>query len=58
MIHPCISKDLNEHALWLILHGYAPDNICELLDISLSKQWAGQNRSGYFDANILAQFTQ
>ena len=40
MIHPCISKDLEEHALWLILRGYAPDNICELLDISLSKQYS------------------
>jgi transposase len=35
MVYHHISKDLKEHALWLILHNYAPDNICKLFDISL-----------------------
>ncbi len=34
MVYCLISKDLKEHALWLISHGYAPEDICELFDIS------------------------
>jgi transposase len=34
MVYCHISKDLKEHVLWLILHGYAPEDICELIDIS------------------------
>ena len=29
-----ISKDLKDCALWLISHGYAPEDICKLFDIS------------------------
>lgn len=32
--HRHISKDMKERALWLISHGYAPEDICELFDIS------------------------
>jgi transposase len=34
MVYRHISKDLKERALWLILHEYAPEDICELFDIS------------------------
>jgi transposase len=34
MVFCHISKDLKECVLWLISHGYAPNNICELFDIS------------------------
>ncbi len=34
MVYCHISKDLKECALWLISHGYAPGDICELFDIS------------------------
>jgi len=34
MVFRHISKDLKERALWLISHGYAPDDICELFNIS------------------------
>src|SRR5258708_27949262 len=34
MVYCHISKDLKERALWLISHGYAPGDICELFDIS------------------------
>ena len=34
MVYCPISKDLKDHALWLISHGYAPEDICELFDIS------------------------
>jgi len=34
MVYRHISKDLKERALWLISHGYAPEDICELFDIS------------------------
>jgi transposase len=33
MVYCHISKDLKECALWLISHGYAPKDICELFDI-------------------------
>ena len=29
-----ISKDLKDRVLWLIEHGYAPEDICDLFDIS------------------------
>jgi transposase len=34
MVYRNISKDLKERALWLISHEYAPEDICELFDIS------------------------
>src|SRR5258707_5714707 len=34
MVYRHISKDLKECALWLISHGYAAEDICELFDIS------------------------
>jgi transposase len=34
MVYHHISKDLKERALWLISHDYAPEDICELFDIS------------------------
>jgi transposase len=34
MVYRHISKDLKERVLWLISHNYAPDDICELFDIS------------------------
>jgi transposase len=34
MVYRHISKDLKERALWLISHEYAPEDICELFDIS------------------------
>jgi transposase len=34
MVFRHISKDLKDRALWLISHGYAPEDICELFDIS------------------------
>ena len=34
MVFRHISKDLKERALWLISHEYAPEDICELFDIS------------------------
>src|SRR5260221_6519890 len=34
MVYRHISKDLKDRALWLILHDYAPEDICELFDIS------------------------
>lgn len=34
MVFRHISKDLKERVLWLIEHGYAPEDICELFDIS------------------------
>ena len=34
MVYRPISKDLKDHALWLISHGYAPEDICELFNIS------------------------
>ena len=34
MVYCPISKDLKDCALWLILHGYAPKDICKLFDIS------------------------
>src|SRR5258707_13762131 len=34
MVYRHISKDLKDCALWLILHDYAPEDICELFDIS------------------------
>src|SRR5258708_8842856 len=34
MVYRHISKDLKYRALWLILHDYAPEDICELFDIS------------------------
>jgi hypothetical protein len=34
MVYCHISKDLKECALWLILHGYASEDICELFNIS------------------------
>jgi hypothetical protein len=34
MVYRHISKDLKERALWLISDGYAPEDICELFDIS------------------------
>ena len=36
MVYCHISKDLKECALWLISHGYAPEDICDLFDISPS----------------------
>src|SRR5258708_13218763 len=33
MVYRHISKDLKECALWLISHGYAPGDICEVFDI-------------------------
>jgi hypothetical protein len=32
MVYRHISKDMKEHTLWLISHGYAPEDICELLN--------------------------
>jgi transposase len=34
MVYRHISKDMKERTLWLISHGYAPEDICELFDIS------------------------
>jgi transposase len=34
MVYRSISKDLKDCALWLISHGYAPEDICNLFDIS------------------------
>lgn len=34
MVYRHISKDMKERALWLISDGYAPEDICELFDIS------------------------
>ncbi len=34
MVYHHISKDLKECVLWLIKHGYAPEDICKLFDIS------------------------
>jgi transposase len=34
MVYRHISKDLKECVLWLISHGYAPEDVCELFDIS------------------------
>lgn len=34
MVYRHISKDLKERALWLIAHGYAPEDICDIFDIS------------------------
>jgi len=46
MVFRHISKDLKERALWLILHGYAPEDVCELFDISPSSvgRWKHNNR--------------
>jgi len=46
MVYHHISKDLKEQALWLILHGYAPEDICELFDISQRSiaRWKQNNR--------------
>src|SRR5260370_35939194 len=46
MVFRHISKDLKECALWLILHGYAPEDVCELFDISSSSvgRWKHNNR--------------
>ena len=34
MVYCSISKDLKDCALWLISHGYAPEDICNLFNIS------------------------
>ena len=34
MVYHHINKDLKECVLWLTLHGYAPEDICELFDTS------------------------
>jgi transposase len=34
MVYHSISQDVKERALWLIVHKYVPDDICELFDIS------------------------
>jgi hypothetical protein len=34
MIYRHISKETKDHVLWLISHDYAPEDICELFDIS------------------------
>ena len=46
MVYHPISKDLKDRALWLILHGYAPEDICELFDISRRSitRWKQNNR--------------
>jgi transposase len=47
MVYRHISKDLKERALWLILHEYAPEDICELFDISTRSvaRWKQNNRT-------------
>ncbi len=46
MVYRHISKDLKDCALWLILHDYAPEDICELFDISQRSvaQWKHNDR--------------
>jgi hypothetical protein len=46
MVYCHISKDLKERVLWLISHNYAPDDICELFDISPRSfaRWKQNNR--------------
>src|SRR5258707_792776 len=46
MVYRHISKDLKDHALWLILHDYAPEDICKLFDISQRSvaRWKHNNR--------------
>ena len=46
MVYRHISKDLKDRALWLILHGYVPEDICELFDISERSvaRWKQNNR--------------
>ena len=34
MVYCHINKEMKDHVLWLITHGYAPNDICELFDIS------------------------
>jgi len=40
-----ISKELKDRVLWLISHGYAPEDICELFDISTRSliRWTQNN---------------
>jgi transposase len=46
MVFRHISKDLKDRALWLISHGYAPEDICEIFDISQKSiaRWKQNNR--------------
>ena len=46
MVYRNISQDVKERALWLIAHNYAPEDICELFDISPSslKRWRRNDR--------------
>ena len=46
MVYRHISKDLKERVLWLVSHEYAPEDICELFDISPSSiaRWKQNNR--------------
>ena len=46
MVYHHISKELKDHALWLILHNYAPEHICKLFDISQRSvaQWKHNDR--------------
>jgi transposase len=46
MVYRHISKEIKDRALWLISHDYAPEDICELFDISSRSfaRWKRNNR--------------